>query len=69
MHRQVQVHALHDMIGALEESLGPSVIEAIHEGVMGRVREVAEAAGGLLGVGTVSNQEREVLAELDRAFS
>ncbi len=46
-----------------------SVIEAIHNGTMGRAREVAAAAGGFLGVGTISNQEREVLAELERAFS
>lgn len=36
--------------------------------LVGRAREVAEAAGGFLGLGRVAREEEEVLSELERAF-
>jgi hypothetical protein len=37
--------------------------------IVGRAREVAEAAGGLLGVGSISPKEKAVLEELEKVFS
>jgi len=37
-------------------------------GIVGQARAVAEAAGGLLGLGSVSRQEERALASLERAF-
>jgi len=37
--------------------------------IVGRAREVAEAAGGLLGVGSISPKEKAVLKELEKVFS
>jgi len=37
--------------------------------VVGRAREVAEAAGGLLGVGSISPQEKALLEELEKVLS
>jgi predicted RND superfamily exporter protein/CRP-like cAMP-binding protein len=36
--------------------------------LVGRARDVAEAAGGVMGFGAVSREEEQVLEELDRAF-
>jgi hypothetical protein len=35
---------------------------------MKRARKVAEAAGGFLGIGSVSAEEKAVLNELEQAF-
>ena len=37
--------------------------------ILGRAREVAEAAGGILGVGSISPQEKAVLEELEKVLS
>lgn len=47
----------------------PEECEAFRSAVLGRARAVAEAAGGFLGFGSrVSEQEAEVLGELEKAF-
>jgi hypothetical protein len=49
--------------------LSPSERQAFREEVMSRARAVAEAAGGLLGLGSkISPEEEVVLAELEKAF-
>ena len=40
----------------------------LQDQVMGRSRKVAEAAGGFLGLGSISAKEQEVLASLKKAF-
>jgi tellurite resistance protein len=37
--------------------------------IVGRAREVAQAAGGVLGVGSISPQEKAVLEELEKVLS
>jgi hypothetical protein len=41
----------------------------LRENVVGRARKVAEAAGGFLGLGSISRKEELVLAELEQAFA
>jgi hypothetical protein len=41
----------------------------MREGIMGRAREIAEAAGGFLGVRSISQQERALLEELEKVLS
>jgi uncharacterized tellurite resistance protein B-like protein len=42
--------------------------EGLKSDVMKRARKVAEAAGGFLGIGSVSAEEKAVLNELEQAF-
>jgi len=54
------------------EELKPSLSEAsrkeMKKSVMGRARAIAEAAGGFLGVGSISAAEKKMLDELEWAF-
>ena len=56
-------------IGALSGELTAAERDRMRERIVGRARAVAEAAGGFLGVGAVSREERAVLDGLERAFS
>jgi tellurite resistance protein len=59
-----------DYVGALSKKLSEEARQQLHQDVIGRARQVAEAAGGILGlVHKVSAAERAVLAELEKAFS
>ena len=54
----------------LKSSLGEDQASKLQSNVLGRAREVAEAAGGFLGFGNkVSDEEAEVLEELAAAFN
>ncbi len=55
-------------VRALAGSLDEGGRRHLREDLLARARRVAESAGGFLGVGTVSEAERETLAELERAF-
>jgi hypothetical protein len=57
-----------DYVGALVESMGPEAAAKLKQDLLGRARSVAEAAGGILGLGSVSKEEKQVLAELEKAF-
>jgi hypothetical protein len=54
------------------EELKPSLSEAsrkeMKKSVMGRARAIAEAAGGFLGLGSISAAEKKMLDELEWAF-
>lgn len=64
------LNAWREYIAGLREHLDPVATEALHHDILGRAREVAEAAGGFLGAGPkVSRAEEDVLAELARAFA
>jgi hypothetical protein len=52
----------------LAATFGAAEREAFKHGLLDRAREVASAAGGFLGMGKVSKQERVLLEELERAF-
>jgi hypothetical protein len=57
-------------ISGLCQRLEKSEIERLKDNVLGLAREVAEAAGGFLGIGSkISVAERTVLRKLERAFS
>lgn len=62
------VAAWSGFIAALCAELDPAERDQLRENVMGRAREVAEAAGGFLGLGSVSKQEQRVLDELAERF-
>ena len=55
-------------IHGLKERLGPETSNRLKQLTMGRARNVAAAAGGVLGIGSVSTQEEEMLKRLDAAF-
>lgn len=52
----------------LAQKLEPAEIEKLKSGLVGRARGVAEASGGMLGIGKVSSKEQAVLAKLESAF-
>lgn len=55
--------------GSLKETLDPAQVTNLKNRILGRAREVAEAAGGFLGFGNkVSDEEAAVLEELAAAF-
>lgn len=55
-------------IGSLKAALDHAAFAQLKEKVIGRAREVAQAAGGFLGLGGISPSETAVLAELEEAF-
>jgi len=58
-----------DYVAALSGTLSESAHKALKQDLLGRARAVAEAAGGLLGLGSrVSKPEQAVLEELEQAF-
>ena len=48
--------------------LTPEAQESIRGTVLEHARAVAEAAGGILGLGQISSEEEEVLRALEEAF-
>ena len=57
-----------DYIRALCASLTAGEQVRLRETVLGRCQRVAEAAGGFLGLGSISTQEQAVLNQLNLAF-
>lgn len=55
-------------VDELLDQLTPAERQTMHECVMGRARGVAEAAGGFLGLKTISSAEEAMLDRLDNAF-
>ena len=58
-----------EYVAALGESLGTDGTKSLEATVMGRARDVATAAGGILGLGSISGSERKVLDDLASAFA
>jgi len=56
-------------IAALRRELEAHECVRLEERIIGRARAVAEAAGGFLGIGAVSKQERAVLDRLTGVFT
>lgn len=54
--------------GALAESLDETERQALRRDLLSRARKVAEAAGGLLGLGKISDAEEAKLQELEAAL-
>jgi hypothetical protein len=55
-------------IDELKESLGERSRAHLKSGTMGRAKAIAEAAGGFLGVASISAAEKKMLDELEWAF-
>lgn len=55
-------------VAALVESLDQEERRALRDGILNRARAVAQAAGGFLGVGKISDAEQKKLEELEAAF-
>ena len=60
--------AWRDYVHALGSSLSAEQVRHLAEQVLGKARAVAEAAGGFLGIASVSKREQAVLTELAAAF-
>jgi hypothetical protein len=60
--------AWRELVGGLASALSVESRMELQRLLLGRARDVAEAAGGVLGFGAISRAEERVLAELDRAF-
>jgi hypothetical protein len=63
------MQAWKDYVGDLCKTLDSARVAALRDDVISHAREVAEAAGGLLGLGAVSEKEQAVLEELEQAFA
>lgn len=57
-----------DFVHELKKTAKKEHYETLHAGVVKNARDVARAAGGLLGFHTVSEKEEAVLAEIEEAF-
>lgn len=60
--------AWHAYIQALTQSLVPAQRELLKKQIVGFARQVAEAAGGFLGLAKVSASEEKALAAIESAF-
>jgi uncharacterized tellurite resistance protein B-like protein len=54
---------------AFVQSLPPDARKSLQITISQRATEVAKAAGGILGIGTLSPSEREALDEIEKAFA
>jgi len=58
-----------DYVGLLAESFDQNTMSTLRSELMNRARQVAEASGGILGLGSkVSKHEQQVLEKLEKAF-
>lgn len=55
-------------VGSLTEAMDDASIEKVKSTVMSRVRQVASAAGGFLGIGSTSSVEAAVIDECEKSF-
>jgi hypothetical protein len=58
-----------EFMKALFSSLDPMIADALRERVISRTRGVAEAAGGFLGLGSISAAEQAMLEDLEQALA
>lgn len=56
------------MIQGISENLTAEEVEALRAGLVERVRAVAGASGGVLGMGKISSAEAEMIRQLESAF-
>ena len=58
----------HEYVAALKTSLDAAAFGQLKSTVIGRAREVADAAGGILGFAKTSDVESAVIDDLEKAF-
>jgi hypothetical protein len=61
--------AWREYASALVSAMDRETKKRFREDLLGRARYVAEAAGGVVGVGTVSRAERDVLTKIEQALA
>ncbi len=57
-----------DYVAALIDGMDPAMVLAIKENMMKRTTAVAKAAGGFLGLNTISDEEQAVLDDIEASF-
>jgi hypothetical protein len=57
------------MVAGLSEHMTPEQVQALRAGLIERVRAIASASGGLLGVGKISAAEADMIQQLESAFA
>ena len=62
------VEAWKAYIGALAASSSAGALDALRHDVLDHARQIAAAAGGILGIGSISTSEKAVIADLKSAF-
>ncbi len=65
---QALLDAWKDYVHVIADKLKSDELDVLKRTVLGRARDVAKAAGGILGIGSICREEREVLRELETAF-
>jgi hypothetical protein len=58
-----------DYVHAVLEQLDERARAGLRDALLGRVRSIASASGGLLGIGKTSKREKEVLEEIEVALT
>jgi len=58
-----------EYVRALGSALPPDDMAKLKSNVLNRARAVANAAGGFLGIGRISDEEQRLLQQLEKAFS
>lgn len=58
-----------EYLQALIKEIGPDQVQRLEEDIVSRTRQVAEAAGGVLGVGKIDAQERKAMNKIESAFN
>lgn len=62
-------HAWEDYFRELKRHMTPDDLASTKAKTLDRCRRVAKASGGLLGIGAVSAEEREALAQVEKVFA
>ncbi len=60
--------AWNDYVGELIEAMSSDEVTALRDGLVARAQKVAESAGGILGIGKVSDAETKAIDALRAAF-
>ena len=63
------ISAWKDYVAALTSTMDTTARDNLKQELLSRARTVAEAAGGILGIGKISREEQDKLEELASAFS
>jgi hypothetical protein len=58
-----------EYVRALRGAMSEQALRALRDEVLARAKSVARSAGGILGVGSVWGSEKDVIRELEEAFS
>lgn len=56
-------------VRGISEKMTAAEKEKLKHEILSKARQVAEASGGVLGMGAISPEEKAVLAEMEKAFS